>query len=154
MNCVLSLLQLFHISRLPWRNPSMGCHGWIHNWRSTYSSGCACSAACTFPAPKAQKRFWTADECELQPQKVHGRGLVPSFPFSACSCRERPWLPYCYLSWDFITHSFGSWLNCSHSGISHYLVNCSVQSLGTYEQNPIQARFFSLLNVIWSVWHL
>lgn len=77
-NYVLSSLPTFLISRVTWRNPGVGCHGWIHNWRSAYSSGHARSAACVFPAPEAEKRFWTTDECELQPQKVHGRGLVPS----------------------------------------------------------------------------
>lgn len=115
-NCGLSSLQTFHVSRFAWRNPSMGCHGWIHNWRSTYSSGHACSAACTFPAPEAEKRFWTTDECELQPQKVHGRSLMPSLCFFAYPCRKWPWLPYWDLSWEFLTHSFGSWLHCSHSG--------------------------------------
>lgn len=115
-NYELSSPQTFHISRFTWRNPSMGCHGWIHNWRSIYGSGHACSAACTFPAPKAKKRFWTTDECELQPQKVHGRGLVPLLCFFAYSCRRWPTLPNWELSWEFITHSLGSCLHCSHLG--------------------------------------
>lgn len=105
---VLSSLQAFRISRFTWRNPNVGCHGWIHSRRGAYSSGHARSAACTFPAPKAEKRFWTTDECELQPQKVHGRGLVPLLCFFADSCRKWPWLPHWELSWEFITHSFGS----------------------------------------------
>lgn len=95
----LPSLQTFHISRFTWRNPSMGCQDWIYDWRSIYSFGHAHSAACTFPAPKAEERFWTTGECELQPQKIHGRGLVPLLRFLAYSCRKWPWLIYSYLSW-------------------------------------------------------
>lgn len=97
-NRCLSSLQIFYVSRFTWRKPSVGCHGWIHNWRSADSFGRACSAACTFPAPKAEKRFWTTYECEIQFQKVHGRGLVPWLCSLAHSAEKWPWLIYSNLS--------------------------------------------------------
>lgn len=88
----------YFVSRFIWRKPSVGCHGWIHNWRNADGFGCACSAACTFPAPKAEKRFWTTDEREIQLQKVHGRGLVPWLCSLAHSAEKWPWLIYSNLS--------------------------------------------------------